>query len=139
MSGLEFTKMSASGNDFILIDNRSGVLYKTYSNINEFVKKVCRRCHSVGADGLILIETSNNADFSWKFFNADGSEAEMCGNGGRCAARFAFTNGITAENMAFETLSLIHISEPTRLLSISYAVFCLKKKKTQTDRASSKT
>ena len=105
MSGLEFTKMSASGNDFILIDNRSGVLYKTYSNINDFVKKVCRRCHSVGADGLILIETSNNADFSWKFFNADGSEAEMCGNGGRCAARFAFTNGITAENMAFETIA----------------------------------
>lgn len=105
MSILEFTKMSASGNDFILIDNRSGALYKRYNNINQFVVKVCRRCHSVGADGLILIEKSDVADFSWRFFNADGSEAEMCGNGGRCAARFAFTNGITGEKMAFETVA----------------------------------
>jgi len=105
VSKLEFTKMSASGNDFIVIDNRSGALYKTYNNINQFVVKVCRRCHSVGADGLILIEKSDVADFSWRFFNADGSEAEMCGNGGRCAARFAFTNGITDEKMAFETVA----------------------------------
>ncbi|MCX5816414.1 MAG: diaminopimelate epimerase [Proteobacteria bacterium] len=103
MSKLEFIKMSASGNDFILIDNRTGELYKTYNDINDFVAKVCRRRHSVGADGLILIEKSRNADFCWRFFNADGSEADMCGNGGRCAARFAFIKGIAGKKMAFET------------------------------------
>jgi diaminopimelate epimerase len=95
--------MSASGNDFILVDNRTGELYKTYNDINHFVAKVCRRRHSVGSDGLILIEESKNAAFCWRFFNADGSEADMCGNGGRCAARFAFIKGITGEKMAFET------------------------------------
>jgi len=105
VSKLEFIKMSASGNDFILIDNLAGELYRKYKDINAFVVKVCRRRHSVGADGLILIEKakSENADFSWRFFNADGSEADMCGNGGRCAARFAFIKGITGKKMAFET------------------------------------
>ena len=85
---IEFYKMSGSGNDFILIDNRDGTL--AVGNIVEFVKRVCTRKVSVGADGLIVIERSDRADFRWRFFNADGSEVEMCGNGGRCAARFAF-------------------------------------------------
>jgi diaminopimelate epimerase len=59
----------------------------------------------VGADGLILIETSDRADFRWQFFNADGSEAEMCGNGGRCAARFAVLKGIAGPTLTFETLA----------------------------------
>jgi len=59
----------------------------------------------VGADGLILIEKSATVDFSWRFYNADGSEADMCGNGGRCAARFAFVKGIAGRKMAFETLA----------------------------------
>ena len=58
---------------------------------------------SVGADGLILIETSDKADFRWQFYNSDGSRAEMCGNGARCAARFAFVNGIAGESLSFET------------------------------------
>ncbi len=105
MSGLNFIKMSASGNDFIIIDNRNGEVYNKYADIKDFAVKVCRRRHSVGADGLILIETSksDNADFSWRFFNADGSEADMCGNGGRCTARFAFIKGIAGEKMSFET------------------------------------
>ena len=61
--------------------------------MKEFAQKVCRRRVSVGADGLIFIEPSEKADFKWRFFNADGSEAEMCGNGGRCAARFALSEG----------------------------------------------
>lgn len=103
MSKVEFIKMSASGNDFILVDNRAGELYQKHRDINDFVVKICRRHHSVGSDGLILIEESRNADFCWRFFNADGSEANMCGNGGRCAARFAFIKGIAGEKMAFET------------------------------------
>jgi len=100
---ISFTKMSGSGNDFILIDHRKPVLKK--DQMAEFARKVCRRRVSVGADGVIFIEPSEKADFKWRFFNADGSEAEMCGNGGRCAARFAFLKGIAGPSLAFETLA----------------------------------
>jgi diaminopimelate epimerase len=102
---LTLSKMSASGNDFIVIDNRNGKVDEKFQDINEFVRKVCRVHHSVGADGVILIENSAQYDFRWRFFNADGSEAEMCGNGGRCAARFASMNGIAKQRMAFETVA----------------------------------
>lgn len=98
---IEFFKMSGSGNDFILIDNRQGTL--AVGNVVEFVKSVCERKVSVGADGLIIIEPSDRVDFRWRFFNADGSEVEMCGNGGRCAARFAYLMGIAGGKMSFET------------------------------------
>jgi diaminopimelate epimerase len=98
---IEFFKMNGSGNDFILIDNRTQVL--DIQNIPEFVKTVCERKVSVGADGLIIIENSEHADFRWRFFNADGSEVEMCGNGGRCAARFARIKGIAGDKLSFET------------------------------------
>ena len=93
--------MSGSGNDFILIDNRDQSL--PVGNVTDFVKRVCERKISVGADGLILIERSDRADFRWRFFNADGSEVDMCGNGGRCAARFAFLRGIAGPTPSFET------------------------------------
>jgi len=105
MENMEFYKMSASGNDFILIDNRDRKADNAFESIQEFVVKVCRRCHSVGADGVILIEKSEKVDFSWRFFNADGTEAEMCGNGGRCAARYAYVKGITGSKMVFETIA----------------------------------
>ena len=98
---IEFFKMSGSGNDFILIDNRN--LSLPVANVTDFVKRVCERKVSVGADGLILIERSDRVDFRWRFFNADGSEVDMCGNGGRCAARFACLKGIAGTNMSFET------------------------------------
>ncbi|HON85679.1 MAG TPA: diaminopimelate epimerase [Syntrophorhabdaceae bacterium] len=103
MFEIEFYKLNASGNDFILIDNRDGIIYKKYSDIKDFVVKICRQHHSVGADGVIFIEDSDRADFRWRFFNSDGSEAEMCGNGGRCAARYAYIKGIAKSNMVFET------------------------------------
>jgi diaminopimelate epimerase len=102
---LDFFKMSASGNDFIIIDNRDGRVNKISPDVSEFTRKACRAHHSVGADGVILIEDSKEHDFRWEFFNADGSEAEMCGNGGRCAARFAYITGIAKESMAFETIA----------------------------------
>lgn len=105
MLGLEFFKMSASGNDFIIIDNRDGKVYEKFPDIAEFTMKICRRHHSVGADGLILIEKSKKFDFRWRFFNSDGSEAEMCGNGGRCAVRFAYMKGIAKEKMLFKTIA----------------------------------
>lgn len=101
MEELPFVKMSGSGNDFILIDNRSRSLDE--SNVAGFIAAVCRRRLSVGADGVILVERSEAADFRWRFFNADGSSAEMCGNGARCAARFACLAGICGPQVRFET------------------------------------
>jgi len=96
-----FVKMSGSGNDFILIDHRFGGLDETV--LKRLITGICRRRLSVGADGVILIEASQTADFRWRFFNADGSTAEMCGNGARCAARFAHQQGICGRDMRFET------------------------------------
>ena len=103
MDGIRFAKMHGSGNDFVVIDNRDQVV--PAADAPEAARIFCRRKFGVGADGLILIENSDKADFRWGFYNADGSEAEMCGNGGRCAARFAFLNGIAPADMTFETLA----------------------------------
>lgn len=101
MEPIDFFKMSGSGNDFIIIDNRHRVVDET--DLSNFITKVCRRKLSVGADGFILIEDTDTVDFKWRFFNSDGSRAEMCGNGARCAARFAYLNGIAGPIMSFET------------------------------------
>jgi len=106
---IPFTKLSGSGNDFIVIDHRTPFLDP--GDLAAFARAVCRRKFSVGADGLILIEQSDEADFAWTFLNADGSIAEMCGNGARCAARFAFVNGIAPASMRFKTLAGIIAAE----------------------------
>jgi diaminopimelate epimerase len=96
--------MTGSGNDFILIDNRNRRIDP--DRCQDLVRMSCRHKLSVGADGLILIEDDPEVDFRWRFFNADGSEAEMCGNGARCAARFAYLNGIVAKDrLAFRTMA----------------------------------
>ena len=100
MKPIAFTKMNGSGNDFVIIDNRAAI---APPDLPAFTRGVCRRKLSVGADGLILIEDDADHDFKWQFFNADGSRAEMCGNGARCAARFAFVNGIADARMTFGT------------------------------------
>ncbi|HEY5999446.1 MAG TPA: diaminopimelate epimerase [bacterium] len=101
MAPLSFWKMSGSGNDFILVDNRRGAV--PAGEGAALARRLCARGFSVGADGLILIERSREADFAWRFHNADGSEAAMCGNGGRCAARFAFLRKIAPARMRFLT------------------------------------
>ncbi|HSV93299.1 MAG TPA: diaminopimelate epimerase [Desulfobacterales bacterium] len=101
MDAVPFTKMSGSGNDFILIDHRDQRLDE--GSLAAFVVGVCRRRLSVGADGVILVERSEAADFRWRFFNADGSPAAMCGNGARCAARFAVLQGVCGPVCRFET------------------------------------
>lgn len=100
---ISFYKMSGSGNDFIIIDNRD--LSLPIADLPAFVRKVCRRKVSVGADGLLLVEPSARADFKWRFFNSDGSVAEMCGNASRCVARWAYLNGVTGAKLSFETLA----------------------------------
>jgi len=101
MKNITFFKMSGSGNDFIIIDNRNNIVDEI--GLTSFIKKVCMRRMSAGADGLILIEKHDSADFMWRYFNSDGGRAEMCGNGARCAARFAYLNGIAGSRMSFLT------------------------------------
>ena len=101
MEPITFFKMSGSGNDFIIVDNREKAVKD--NDLPGFIQRICRRKISVGADGFILIEPSDKADFKWRFFNSDGSKAEMCGNGARCVSRFAYVNGIAGENLSFET------------------------------------
>lgn len=99
----KFYKMSGGGNDFIVVDNMNGAIKE--SEASALAEKLCKRQLSVGADGLILICRSEEDDFKWLFYNSDGSTAEMCGNGARCAARFAFLQGIAGKNMIFGTLA----------------------------------
>lgn len=100
---IAFEKMSGTGNDFIIIDNRTAGI--PLAEQADFARKICRRMFSVGADGLILIEKSALADFAWNLYNADGSVAEMCGNGSRCAARFAYRHKIAGRKMTIATLA----------------------------------
>ena len=106
---IEFYKMSGSGNDFIIIDNRD--LSLNVGDLPAFARRVCERKISVGADGLFLIEPSKTVDFKWQFFNSDGSVAEMCGNASRCVARYAYLKGIAPKKMSFETLAGIISAE----------------------------
>jgi diaminopimelate epimerase len=96
---LQFTKMAGGGNDFVVIDNRTAKL----TDASELTRRICTRALSVGADGLILIEHSTRATFKMRYYNADGSLAVFCGNGTRCAARFAFVNVIAGKKMTIET------------------------------------
>ena len=98
---LDFVKMNGAGNDFILIDNRAGKIVLTTQQI----VRLCDRQRGIGADGLFLLvpNTSGKADWSWEFYNRDGSVADMCGNGARCFARFVQTVAGAREQTSFET------------------------------------
>ena len=83
---LKFTKMNGAGNDFVMLDNLGGSLQLAPDQI----ASLCDRHRGVGADGILIVEqAANGADFRMRYYNADGGEAEMCGNGARCFARFA--------------------------------------------------
>jgi diaminopimelate epimerase len=98
---VEFTKMNGAGNDFILIDNRSGEVKLTPNQ----VVRLCDRHRGIGADGVIQLIpcTSGRADWAWEFYNSDGSTGEMCGNGARCFARFVQARTDKKGNFSFET------------------------------------
>ncbi len=103
MEPIAFWKMNGSGNDFMIIDNRDHRI--SDEDMPLLVQRCCRRRESVGADGVIFVVDSKRYDFGWRFYNADGGEAEMCGNGGRCVSRFAYLKGIAGPEMTFETLA----------------------------------
>ena len=97
---LRFTKMNGAGNDFVLLDNRAGDLRLA----PEQISRICDRHRGVGADGILLLEkSSNGADFRMRYYNRDGGEAEMCGNGARCFARFANHIAGPVKELSFET------------------------------------
>ncbi len=94
-----FSKMAGGGNDFVVIDNRSGRIDDAVA----MTRRICTPHLSVGADGLILIESSARATFRMRYLNTDGSNADFCANGTRCAARFAYVNVIAPKRMTIET------------------------------------
>jgi diaminopimelate epimerase len=96
---IEFAKMAGGGNDFVIIDNRGGAV----DDPGALAQAVCVRRLSVGADGLILIENSSRADLKMVYHNADGSHANFCANGTRCAARFCVLNGLSGPRLTLET------------------------------------
>lgn len=102
MKKIKFTKAVATGNDFIIVDNRP---FRVKAPLSALSKKMCQRKRSIGADGLLVIEESKKADFKMRIFNPDGSEAEMCGNGSRCAALYAAAKKIAGLEMTIETLA----------------------------------
>jgi diaminopimelate epimerase len=97
---LRFTKMNGAGNDFVMLDNRTGQLRLAPVQI----ARICDRHRGIGADGILMLErATNGADFRMRYYNADGGEAEMCGNGARCFARFASRVAGPMEKLSFET------------------------------------
>lgn len=101
---LHFTKMNGAGNDFVVVDNREHTVSLTPAQ----VVKLCDRHRGIGADGVMLLVpcASGKADWAWDFYNADGSVAEMCGNGARCFARYIQrATGMVRESVTFETLA----------------------------------
>ena len=101
----EFYKMSGAGNDFVVVDNRSG-LYNAF-DFGTLARSVCQRRFGVGADGMIFIENSKKANIKTRIFNSDGSEAEFCGNGLRCSARFALLRVIAGRSMTIEIMNQV--------------------------------
>lgn len=114
---LSFTKMNGAGNDFVMIDNRDQALALDAARI----AWLCDRHRGVGADGVLAVEpAAQGADFRMRYYNADGGEAEMCGNGARCFARFARRLGSSNSEIRFETQAgVIRASFPGDLVRIT--------------------
>ncbi|MDP8299761.1 MAG: diaminopimelate epimerase [Candidatus Tantalella remota] len=99
---LNFTKAVASGNDFVILDNKNGELDARDLDYSEIARDICRRKLSVGADGLLVLEDSQDADFRMRILNPDGSEVDMCGNGARCSVLYESVTG-WGEELSIET------------------------------------
>ncbi|MBN1988933.1 MAG: diaminopimelate epimerase [Bacteroidales bacterium] len=101
---LQFAKYHGAGNDFVIIDNRTNTFAPTIEN----VKYLCNRRIGIGADGLMLLENDEALDFKMRYFNSDGNESTMCGNGGRCIVHFAKQLNLTNDNPKFMGIDGAH-------------------------------
>ena len=101
---LHFYKYQGTGNDFIIIDNRE----KIFTAEEQRIAGLCHRRFGIGADGLMLLESNPGSDFAMRYFNADGKESTMCGNGGRCMAAFAHKLGLAGTHVRFRAIDGMH-------------------------------
>ncbi|MEX0602171.1 MAG: diaminopimelate epimerase, partial [Bacteroidota bacterium] len=104
---IPFTKMSGAGNDFVVVDNRGGVI----QDGSAWARKVCDRRWGIGADGLLLLEKGEVGSYRMMYYNADGSYGGMCGNGGRCIARYAVLQALAPDRHQFEALGYLYSAE----------------------------
>lgn len=119
MKKIKFEKYSGAGNDFVIIDAIKGINYKMLA------VKMCDRTNGIGADGLLVLDKSKKANYKMRIINADGSEAEMCGNGARCMAAYIAKNKLRAKTFTMQTIAgiigaqissksiQVHLSDPT--------------------------
>ncbi|MBS2212428.1 diaminopimelate epimerase [Carboxylicivirga mesophila] len=103
MKNIHFHKYQGAGNDFIIIDNRKGTFD---GNDTTLIEHLCNRRFGIGGDGLMLLENHPIHDFTMRYFNSDGGEASMCGNGGRCIAAFAVHKGVVSNPDKFSFMAV---------------------------------
>lgn len=108
-----FYKYQGAGNDFVIIDNRE----KTFHSDTVAIRSICDRRFGIGADGLMTLSLDSSHDFSMRYYNSDGRESTMCGNGGRCIVAFAYKLGLVHEKTQFSAIDGLH---EALLISPSY-------------------